>query len=594
MSVVNNDDAQTIASFLDAIYRDAAGHCYIACKVPGSQHEFTKHFFNWPDEREKAVAFILERRAEYEVYYAPAVFKNPSGQKKDVSGSYVAWVEFDGNVPGEISGGLPNPTIRVRSSTEDHEHWYWFLDSFVSPYDLERINRGLAYFLSADSSGWDAGQILRPPNTFNHKRQREVELVHYDPTLIPVASFNAIPEPPPPVEAPVPESIPSVEDVIAKYPFSEAAWRLFKKGVPEGKRSEGLMSLGYYLAEMGLPDDALFSVLLNADERWGKFSGRADQHVRLMEIVVRARAKYPVQNKPAAPETTLISIGFRSILTSEVHLEWVWEGFLQEGGYYLLTGHAGVGKTQFSLNAGAAFAVGGDFLGKEIKGQHKVGFFSLEMGMADLQYFMKSQAKGYSNEELETLEENLRFFPLGEPIYLNRKEEKRRIEEVIKREGLTGLIIDSLGSTTEEELTGEKDVKNLMDWNDHLRQEYGVFTWFIHHHRKATGDNKKPNKLADVYGSQYITARATSVMCMWEVPGSINAIELSSLKMRLAPKPPPFTIYRGMDLRFTLEAPKKEKEKPLPVEKKAEVEKPKPATGGFELKGKPGKDMMGV
>lgn len=50
-----------------------------------------------------------------------------------------------------------------------------------------------------------------------------------------------------------------------------------------------------------------------------------------------------------------------------------------------------------------------------------------------------------------------------------------------------------------------------------------------HHQRKATGENKKPTALADVYGSTWITAGAGSVILLWGEPGD-PIVELTHLK----------------------------------------------------------------
>jgi hypothetical protein len=51
----------------------------------------------------------------------------------------------------------------------------------------------------------------------------------------------------------------------------------------------------------------------------------------------------------------------------------------------------------------------------------------------------------------------------------------------------------------------------------------------LHHQRKSSGDNKKPNSLDDVYGSNWLTAGLGSVLILWSKPGS-PAVELSHLK----------------------------------------------------------------
>jgi RecA-family ATPase len=309
------------------------------------------------------------------------------------------------------------------------------------------------------------------------------------------------------------------------------------------------MALGYFLAEMNMSNGDMLAMLINADERWGKFAKRSDQLVRLMEIVTRARLKYPFKVIPESKEQPIQGMGIVEILEAEIKVEWSWKGLYQKAGYFLLTGPTGVGKTQFSTNFAAKLAMGQNFLDREIAAPSKVGLFSLEMGLAEIKYFLEKQIAVYSKEELLTLQEMFKVVPLGEPLYLNQNREKLRVEEYIEREELELVIFDSLGSITDEELSNETSIKGLMDWFDRLRQFYGCGIWLIHHHRKAQAQNKKPNKLSDVYGSQYITARASTVMALWDVGSAIQAIPL---KVRLAIKPHPFYIYRDDKLNFSL------------------------------------------
>ncbi|MEO3761219.1 bifunctional DNA primase/polymerase [Mycobacterium sp. B14F4] len=51
----------------------------------------------------------------------------------------------------------------------------------------------------------------------------------------------------------------------------------------------------------------------------------------------------------------------------------------------------------------------------------------------------------------------------------------------------------------------------------------------LHHQRKANADNKKPNKLSDVYGSTWLTSGQGSVLLLWGEPGA-SKVELSHLK----------------------------------------------------------------
>ena len=57
----------------------------------------------------------------------------------------------------------------------------------------------------------------------------------------------------------------------------------------------------------------------------------------------------------------------------------------------------------------------------------------------------------------------------------------------------------------------------------------GVEVVVNHHQRKASGENKKPSSLADVYGSVWIPSGAGSVICLWGQAGD-PLIELLHLK----------------------------------------------------------------
>ena len=124
-------------------------------------------------------------------------------------------------------------------------------------------------------------------------------------------------------------------------------------------------------------------------------------------------------------------------------------------------------------------------------------------------------------------------------------------EELLQVIRPDGFIFDSVGSSTTGELSTESTVKAIMDFNDRIRNKYGCFSWFIHHNRKATSDNKKPNKLSDVYGNQYLVNRATSVYCLW--PNGAK-IEVLPLKKRLAALEEPWSLIRTGDLDFHRQA----------------------------------------
>jgi KaiC/GvpD/RAD55 family RecA-like ATPase len=547
-------ETQVLSEFFRTIWREEKGYVYIATKNP-TNGEWGRKFFEWPIEEPILIQSVLNDRASQEVYFAPSIFRERSSRKEAVLGSFCFWIEFDGAMPVEFDD-IPNPSMIVQTSTETHQHIYWCVDQFMTDVDkIEHVNKSLAYKFKADVSGWDINQVLRPPETLNHKKKLKATLVAKSDRFLSSVAFsdNLHVNLPPKIE--VVEAPLSLSEVVRKYPFDRKVWELFVKGTNGVDRSNGLMSLGYSLAEMNLTNLEIYTMLLDADKRWGKFHNRDDQHRRLTDLIAVARVKYPYKISTSTQESLFITMSDRELITTEIKVDWLWEGILHQTGYLLLTGHTGVGKSQFSLDFGAHLVLGKAFLGRAIHTKKKVAFISLEMGLLELKLVRQAQLCNYSEEEQLLISEGLRHLPVGYPIYFNREENKRMVEELIQREGIECIIFDSLGSMTEQELSKETDAKNLMDWNDHLRAELGISTIIIHHHRKAQSGNKRPNTISDIYGSHYFTARATTVMTMWDSKKA-GLIEVSFQKMRLSKRESPWAIRRKDDLTFEITSDK--------------------------------------
>jgi hypothetical protein len=544
LHVVNHSD--DINSFLDFLYLPTDdGYIYAPTKDAESG-EFKQDFFKWPEDRSKLVEWVLRTTAKAEVYIAPALFSVPSAQKEAFKSTNVLWTEFDGNYPDSF-GDVPNPSYRVQSSDESHQHCYWKLEEPLTDYrEVEAFNRTITYSLNADASAWDVNQVLRPPGTVNHKRDILTAATYISAVVYPMGLFR--PTYPTAAVAEFDTSvIPDVTDIVYKYEFPTQVSALLRtKDLPVGDRSTSLMRLGFYCAEMGMSDAEIFSIIRNADDRWGKFKGRTDRDKRLLDLISRVREKYPATDF----QNDIIPVfGFESFMEHEIHVEWLVDGLLQERGYMLLTGPSGVGKTQFTLRMAINMALGRkEFAGEKIMRPAKILFFSLEMAHADLKYFLTIMAKDLSKEDHALLESNLILVPYGESIYLNQDEGRNQFNDVIELIDPDVVIVDSMGSTSSGGLSNEEIVKSIMDFNDRIRKKYNIATWFIHHMRKASGDNKKPNKLDDVYGNQYIVNRATSVLCLW--PNKDNKIDIIPLKIRLGPKRDTWTVHRIGNLDF--------------------------------------------
>lgn len=175
---------EELGDFFDYIWSDTEGYVYLPVQpAPYGPTDWQGFMFQWPRQRAGVIRHVLRFAAtEANVFYSPAIFSSASPKKEAVLGSWMLWVDFDGNAPDNWAElEIPHPTLIVQSSLPGHEHCYWRLDEFLTDIAmLEDRNRSIAYTLKADTSGWDADQILRPIHTINRKRDLPVQIKEWE------------------------------------------------------------------------------------------------------------------------------------------------------------------------------------------------------------------------------------------------------------------------------------------------------------------------------------------------------------------------------------------------------------------------------
>lgn len=534
-----------LSEFFQSIWGDQQGYAYVPVKEASSE-KWETHFFEWPLRQKDIIKHVLEYTPVAEVYFGPALYIQPTQPiPENIKGTSVLWTEFDGNAPkgGILGDKIPHPTMRVMSSKDGHEHFYWHLDYFETDREvIETINRSIAYSLQADSSGWDSTQILRPPGTKNHKRDRVVRVLSTSASTYSKDFFSSlnIPKQLTKEEIQLAE-VPEIISVIAKYKWDTEEFLFFRKNeMKEGTRSTALMRLAYDCAEMRMSDEEAYAILRNADDRWGKFKGRRDQDKRLLDLVNRARHKYPIN-----PETEVDGLpvfNWQELDDLEVHVDWLIEGILQRQGIMVVAGKQGVGKTQLTIQSLIHMALGKTFLGWKIDTPRRVALLSMEMSSAEIKHFQKEMNKILSPDERKLLQENFFIIPVGHSVLFDSSEDKKKVEQFIQQYHPEVIGIDSLSKTTMASLE-ESAVKNVLDFADKLRMEYDCSLIFIHHNRKGQVGNKRPKELDDVYGTFWITATATTVIGMWQNQQT-GEIEINYLKVRLAEAPKTQVVVR--------------------------------------------------
>ena len=535
--------------FFSFMWGKQEGYVYAPTKLPSVTKEgevWETHFFKWPMQRKDLITHVLDNTATTECYFGPALYKSPTEPlKENILGTNVLWTEFDGNSPanGILGDKIPHPTMRVRSSNEGHEHFYWHLDYFETDIErIESINKAIAYRLQADTSAWDATQILRPPATRNHKRDKVVRVISLSQNQYGEEFFSGLKPPKQLVKdeltlAEIPEAL----SVIFKYKWATEDAQFFRKPTMEtGTRSSALMRLAYVCAEMRMSDEEAFSILKNADDRWAKFKHRKDQPKRLLDILNRARLKYPVNPEVAIEE--LLAYSWTELKALEVHVDWLLPGILQRQGIMVIWGKPGVGKSTYTIQLLMHLALGVSFLNMKIDRPRKVIFVSMEMGAAEIKVFQDQMDSILTEEQRALLHQNFKIVPIGHSLLFDLSADKKKIEKLIEKEKPETVAFDSLSKATMASLD-EVNSKAIMDFADHLRMNYDCSILFIHHNRKAQVGNKKPKTIDDMYGSYWIGATATTVVCLW-FNERTQEIEVIFLKVRLAKEPKTISITR--------------------------------------------------
>lgn len=545
---------QSLSDYLHFLYDGLEGYAYMALKNPQDENDWHQKFFSVPTDVGSMEKEILSNTKDWEVYVSPSVFNKQRADKESFKASHCVWTEFDGNAP-EHWDDSSQPSLIIQSSDETRHHVYWRLTEPVySSSDLEKINRNITYNLSADPSAWDATQVLRPPYTVNHKRQRDTHYWSRHEITYAIEAFDGL--------APAPEvnvdfkwelgSLPNPQDVILRYAFGPDLIKLLGTDKPED-RSKSLMHLAHGCCELGMSDVEVFVTLTVADDKWGKFKNRKDREQRLADIIARARTKHPSKNNLEEEDQPIFAFGFESFLNTDIEIEWLMENVIAEQGSMLMVGPSGVGKTQFSLQAIIHICLGKDFLGRKVAKPKKIIFLSLEMGHGELKVFMKAMNKVLTDADRAVLENNLIVVPWGEPWALNREAGQDYLNNLIELYTPDGIFIDSVGSAIEGNISEDNNVQPYTKYIDHIRKHNNLFTWVIHHFRKKSESSHGGYSQDDVYGNQYLFNRSTSCFSMTRTKN--KRLRIKCLKMRLADTPDDIIISRDKDtLTFKEEA----------------------------------------
>jgi hypothetical protein len=219
---------------------------------------------------------------EGNVFFGPALRKSEDSTKSGVLGASAAWLDFD-NEEGSNAIALLPPSIMVASGGPGKFHYYWLMDRFVSPDQLERINKAIATHHNDRGGTWDCTRILRVPGSQNLK---------YNPARI--AEIKMF----------VPQRVYPPEELEKLQAFDPAVLR-----VPDGRsRSERDFRLAKLLASWGM-SDASIEVSLRT------YSDKAKEEWRtyLPRTITRARESLTRSGKTLSREDKNLDVAPRKV-----------------------------------------------------------------------------------------------------------------------------------------------------------------------------------------------------------------------------------------------------------------------------------------
>lgn len=531
--------------FLSDLFGDQEGVIY--SPVLDTTKVWKQYFFNWPQEQ-----FQLENHIgdcnKRDVYMSPVLFNAKHIAPETFKGTNYLWTEFDGAIPTNVI----EPTIRVQSSFEGHEHWYWKLDQFTTDKTIvEDLTRRIAFHYGADLSAWDYQQVLRPVNTWNHKRNKPVVLVNRNSNTYSVNDFLWVPIPPVGTKINIKlGGLPYKDEILAKYKWTYDALDLLFKEVATGKRSDALTRLTYECIEAGLSNEETYVLLEDRDRVWGKYLGRHDRQRRLESFIsyVRGRKAVTAEIVHGAPEV----YRFYDFMNTNINLKWAIEGILPVAGSMVIFGKPGIGKTTFSLRLAIDLALGKpNFLLWNIITRQKVLFVSLEMQHYELKEFFKDMQ--VDEVQQQQLQEQFLIWPIGNAYPFDTPDQQLELLKFIKLHKIEVVIIDSLSLSMYGSVKDDDAIKRLNSFlNEDVRKDNKCSYIFIHHPRKKTNDEqRKVDDQDDAFGSTYINANAQTVIVLSQKTGSLN-IHVKLLKTRMSQGMRDFEIVRTPDRGFQL------------------------------------------
>lgn len=467
-----------------------------------------------------------------------------------------------------ILDGLPEPTVIVDSSGGLQPWWLLDRPATVDDHDdLQRlvaawgemmVERGADLGWHVDKVG-DLSRILRPPGTVNHKWTRRGEparkvtiLDNPAGTRYRLDQLTAHLPAPQPEPAPTPAPAPRGDhDDLGRWEadtdwaaiLTPAGWTLHRT-LDSGERwwtrpGDADNPKSAVTDRPGAPD----TLVVHSGNAAPLPNGPGHKLTKLRTYALlhhdgdMSAAGRTIAGTTAPPDVSVLepdqpppdrAVGGGSFLLDLPEgIPAVWgEGtsvLWPQGEPLYIAGGVGTGKT--TLGGQVAFArVGigpGRVLGLPVEDD---GGRLLYLAMDRPAQIARALARMVTDADRATLDRRVTFWRGPLPFYL--PDNTDQLVALARKYDATTIVVDSVKDLGQVEKPEVGWAVNAA-FQACVAEGIQVAAW--HHQRKASGDNKKPTTLSDVYGSHALTAGAGSVVLLWGAPGD-PVVELTHLK----------------------------------------------------------------
>jgi hypothetical protein len=287
----------TIPKILRVVWGKQNGYvCLSTRKVDAQGHiNFKDHLFKWPEERDNIPDLINTYKEDHDIYWAPMVFSQRRRKSEFSTDCPYLWADLDPRSPHSC---LTEPSIAWESSPGRYQA-IWLLDQAINPVDHDELNKRMTYAEKADKSGWDLTQVLRLPDTTNHKyvEKPTVKLMwlkktYYEPNelaeTLPATDLNPLIE-----INDLDIEFNDLKEMVWPYRhiLGDKLWTLLftpDSQVKEGDRSDRLWELESRLIESGVPVVEVIKIAKASP--WNKYRGRPDEDKRILLEVLKVES----------------------------------------------------------------------------------------------------------------------------------------------------------------------------------------------------------------------------------------------------------------------------------------------------------------